>query len=382
MKIVYYSKPYFADCDFPLIKELRRQGHTVIYILVITPDSLKSTLFNIEQQYSQYGIFTPDIYYDELSLYSSFMELNDMYILNKPLSRRGIIEKIKFIFQLRKFIKAFNADYIWTTLPFDVGELPLYSLKNVILTVHDPFPHSGEYQFRKSVLKALALRMCKKFILLNKTQEELFSKSYHIDKFSILVNQLGTYDCIKLFLKEKSTELFPYILFYGRISPYKGIEYLLEAFKKVHDNYPGLNLLIAGSGQLYFDYTPYADLNYIKLKNRYISMEETANLFNNSLFIVCPYTDATQSGVVMTAYTMGKVVLGTRVGALEETIINNETGLIVEPCNVDELYKAIIKLISDEKLLSKMENNIKMKYSNGNASWASIVDKYISFLNK
>ncbi len=41
MKILYYSSPSFADCDFPLVKEFIRLGHEVAYLINLTPYSLK-----------------------------------------------------------------------------------------------------------------------------------------------------------------------------------------------------------------------------------------------------------------------------------------------------------------------------------------------------
>ena len=53
----------------------------------------------------------------------------------------------------------------------------------------------------------------------------------------------------------------PFILFFGQIVEYKGVEYLLEAMKIVHSHYPELMLVIAGGGRFYFDVEPYRRLD-------------------------------------------------------------------------------------------------------------------------
>ena len=111
-------------------------------------------------------------------------------------------------------------------------------------------------------------------------------------------------------------------------------------------------------------------------------MQESAQLFYNAKFIVCPYLDATQSGVVMTAYTMNKTIIATKVGALEESVINNETGILVSPKNSQDLYDAIIALYESPKKIQELEQNIEKRYSTGIYSWSSIAQKYISFLTK
>lgn len=378
MTIVYISTPFFADCDFPLVKELRNQGCRVIHIILITPRCLKSTLIDIDKQYPHNGIFKAQIY-KEIAQYSDYI-CDDTYIVNRTYTNESVIKRINSSFQLYKFIRAFHCDYVWTSLPFGLSDLILYALPKIVLTVHDPFPHSGESNVRRTIVEKLAYRLCNKFVLLNHKQSEDFIKLHHIKPTSVLINSLGTYDCIRMFVTSEHKEQHPYILFYGRISPYKGLEYLLESFVKVHNDCSDLRLIIAGKGNYHFDISPYQKLDYIEFRNYHVGMRETASLFNGAAFVVCPYLDATQSGVVMTAFTMNKAVIATNVGALEETVIDNITGLIVPPKDSKSLYQAITRLYNEPKLLENFERNIKNNYTEGLHSWSEIVKKYLSFL--
>lgn len=383
MTIIYLSLPFFADCDFPLVKELRKQGCRVIHIIPITPQCLKSTLIDISKQYPLNGIFKTDIY-DEIKIYSEYLDEKDTYIVNRNYTSKHLFKRLKSTFQLLKLIRSFRPDYVWTSSPFGFYDLILYTLPNIVLTVHDPFPHSGENNTHRSITEKIAFKLCKKFVLLNSKQSSAFINAYHIKPSSVLINRLGTYDCIKIFASknEDSVPPYPYVLFYGRISPYKGIEYLLESFLKIHETYPELHLIIAGGGKYHFDISPYHKLDYIEFRNYHVSMDETVNLFQHTKFVVCPYLDATQSGVIMTAYTMNKAVIATKVGALEETVINGETGLTVAPADSKELYDAISQLYSQPELLTRIEENIKNKYQKGNDSWTEIAQKYISFFQQ
>lgn len=380
MTIAYISTPFFADCDFPLVKEMRKQGCRVIHIIPITPKCLKSTLIEITQQYPHNGIFKANIY-PEISQYSEYIN-DDTFVINRTYTNESIFKRIGSTFQLYKFLRSFHCDYIWTSLPFGLSDLILYHLPKIVLTVHDPFPHTGEHNIRRSLVEKIAFKLCNKFILLNEKQSDAFIKTYNINPKSVLINRLGTYDCIKLFTSSTNAKKNPYILFYGRISPYKGIEYLLEAFTLIHNKHPELHLIIAGNGNYHFDISKYQTLDYIEFKNYHISMKETAQLFHGAKFIVCPYLDATQSGVIMTAFTMNKPVIATKVGALEEYVINNETGLIVEPRNIQELSNAISTLYSNPELLKELEQNIIQKYVIGTYSWNTIAKQYIRFLKQ
>lgn len=379
MTIIYISLPFFADCDFPLIKELRQQGCRIIHIIPITPQCLKSTLINIHTQNPHDGIFSATMY-KEIAIYSDYIN-QDTYVINRPYKSQHIIKKLKSGFLLFQFIKSFHPDYVWTSTPFGITDFILYFFKSNVLTVHDPFPHTGENSIRKTILEKIAFTRFKKIILLNKTQSNAFMKAYNIKPSTLLTNRLGSYDCINIFAsKSESTQsYYPYVLFYGRISPYKGTKYLLESFVSLHKKAPKLRLIIAGSGKFDFDISMYKNLDYIEIRNYYIGMEETASLFKNALFIVCPYIDATQSGVIMTAYTMNKAVIATNVGALPEYVMNNETGLIVEPNNTKQLHDSILFLYEHPETLKRFEKNIQHHYKEGEYSWQNIAKKYISF---
>lgn len=88
MKILYYSRTCFGDCDFPLIKALIAQGHDVTVLYSMTPRSLKSTVFNINQIIPKRGIF-PLTAYSELKIFSSYVPIENIYIANEPVGRFG-----------------------------------------------------------------------------------------------------------------------------------------------------------------------------------------------------------------------------------------------------------------------------------------------------
>ena len=52
MRLLYYSTPSFADCDFPLIKEYMEKGIDVLYLIKLTPYNCHSTLTLIPQHYN------------------------------------------------------------------------------------------------------------------------------------------------------------------------------------------------------------------------------------------------------------------------------------------------------------------------------------------
>ncbi len=86
--------------------------------------------------------------------------------------------------------------------------------------------------------------------------------------------------------------------------------------------------------------------------------------------IVCPYTDATQSGVIMTAYALGKPIIATDVGGIPEIIDNGSTGILVPPRDSHKLSEAIIYLLKTPAKRKEMANNITNKFNQNNIKWS------------
>ena len=108
-------------------------------------------------------------------------------------------------------------------------------------------------------------------------------------------------------------------------------------------------------------------------------MEELAALLVNCSLCVCPYTDATQSGVIMTSFSLGKPVVATNVGGLSECIENKKSGILVPAKDPDALAKAIISLLNNRRLLNSMSDYILNEYNQGEKSWEKIAEKYITY---
>lgn len=386
MKIAYISSPYFADCDFPLIKKFQEEGHDVMTIMLLIPQGLRSTLINIKRAKKINGIIRATDY-PEFALYKKYLDMDNFYLAHRTVMHAMSFTYFKIVRQQIKMMDNFNPDVVVLTSPPYTMDLLMYKFrKKMVLIVHDPFPHSGEQWFMREMCRKLAFKLCPKLVLLNKLQKKKFMQTYGIDEKRILINRLDQFDCINIYSKENAKKedqtSSKNILFFGRISPYKGIEYLLSAMKIVHKHIPDATLTIAGGGKMYIDISEYKELSYINIKNYYIEMKELTALLNNCCVTVCPYKDATQSGVIMTSYAMNKPVIASNVGALSEYIEDGKTGLLVPPCNIESLAEALIKVLSNNILLQKMELNIKKHNQDNQHGWNEIADKYIEFFQK
>jgi glycosyltransferase involved in cell wall biosynthesis len=129
---------------------------------------------------------------------------------------------------------------------------------------------------------------------------------------------------------------FRYLLFFGFIRDYKGLDWLLEAFADERFKQYPLRLIIAG--EFYSDSKPYLSLisrlnlsDRVILRNDFIPNADVSYYFCASDLVVQPYKHATQSGVTQIGYFFNKPMLVTNVGGLSEIIPHNRVGYVVEP---------------------------------------------------
>lgn len=381
MKIVYYSNIYFTDTDFSLIREYQRKGVDVYYIINIYKNHLSGGLLSFNSIPS-YG-FSKACDYKELLQFSDFLQLDKVLVLtrsNKWYSLVNLIISIKLLYFL--FRQDFNIIHIGYELGLSECSLYLFWRK-IIMTVHDPFSHSGEGSHYGEIKRKLAYRLIPRFILLNKNQYRDFIEYYHLEKKEILTNCFGSLNGYKYISDQKRNKHFliegDYVLFFGHFSPYKGIDVLCEAMKTVCKSMPELKCVIAGRGDLNFDVLKYKDSKQILFINRFIEVEELGELISSCLFVVCPYKDATQSGVVVTTYAYGKPILATNVGGMSESVIDRVTGRLIKPCAPENLAATIVEMANDKEQLALYSSNIDLVYLNGEKSWSVIAEKNIKF---
>jgi D-inositol-3-phosphate glycosyltransferase len=145
------------------------------------------------------------------------------------------------------------------------------------------------------------------------------------------------------------------ILFFGNIAPYKGLEYLVAAFKRIlgRDNY---RLIIAGRPKgcekywaaIREDTRTELQSGQILLRADFIPDDETEVYFKAADVAVLPYRHIYQSGVLFLAHSFGLPVIAADVGSLRDEIVEGRTGFIFTPEDPVELAKAIERYFASD----------------------------------
>lgn len=167
----------------------------------------------------------------------------------------------------------------------------------------------------------------------------------------------------------------PYILFFGRIEAYKGIDLLYDAVVNDEELINNYYLVIAGSGFVYFDTTSKPD-NVIII-NRYIKDTEVRDLYTKAQCVVYPYISATQSGVLSLAFYFGTRTLVSDVPFFKYSVEDKGVGLVFKTGDKADLIKKIKELIltSSDEIKFNQEQYYNSNY-NGNAIKAALMNIY------
>lgn len=131
-----------------------------------------------------------------------------------------------------------------------------------------------------------------------------------------------------------------YILFFGFIRKYKGLDLLIQAMADERMKKADIHLIVAG--EAYEDLTPYNQLlDTLQLRDRvtmntdFIPDTAVKNYFCAADLVVQPYKSATQSGISQIAYHFDKPMIVTRVGGLIEMVPDDIVGFQCEPDPAD-----------------------------------------------
>jgi glycosyltransferase involved in cell wall biosynthesis len=241
-----------------------------------------------------------------------------------------------------------------------------------VVVVHDPEPHPGDVTW---ILENITIRQATRCVLMSeRLKPALVRRGILPERIDIIPHGPLHYPTSRQ--PQKDTR--PVVLFFGRITRYKGLEVLLQAWPAVQQP---CRLVIAGEGDL-APYRPLLDqLAEVEIINQWIPDEQVGELFARAAVVVLPYTSATQSGVLAIASARGLPVVATRSGGLPEQIQHGTTGLLVTPGSATELAEAIDQLLSDPAYAARLGAALQRE-SETTRSWEQLAPLYLESCRK
>ena len=264
----------------------------------------------------------------------------------------------------------------------------------VLYTAHDLLPHDTKTPEEREAHARLYREVGGIVVHAECNREEMIA-SFPVDPGKIRVIPHGSYDFLlpkERIGRDAARERLglprdlPIVLFFGLIKRYKGLEYLVEAFRAIEERVSTARLVIVGGLFPEADgYAFYRDLlariagdARIVLINDYVALERAGLFLIASDIVVLPYTKTYQSGVLLAAYAAGRPVIVTDTGGLSETVGEDGTGVVVPPRDVPSLANAILRLLEDPgqavAMGTRAQELAATKYS-----WDRIADQTVRF---
>jgi D-inositol-3-phosphate glycosyltransferase len=185
-------------------------------------------------------------------------------------------------------------------------------------------------------------------------------------------------DCVSKEAAKQKLDLnpqFSYLLFFGFIRDYKGLDLLLLAFSDERLRKYPIRLIVAG--EFYCDPKPYHEIitqnnlgESVIMNNDFIPDSKVADYFCAADLVIQPYKSATQSGVSQIAYHFNKPMIITDVGGLSEFVPDGKVGYVVDP-DPTQIASAIMKFYDEKK---EEEFSANASFEKKKYSWAKMIE--------
>jgi glycosyltransferase involved in cell wall biosynthesis len=214
------------------------------------------------------------------------------------------------------------------------------------LTVHDPVRHPGDNESRRLAWfnEMMIARAGLIFVHAEALREELISIA--APRAPIVVVPHGVDPGAATSLPER-----PSILFFGRISHYKGLDTLLDAMPEIWEEIPETRLTVAGDGPI--EPHPVLADPRVTLHAGHVPESEVPALFAGASCVALPYRQASQSGVGSRVKPYARPLVVTETGGLPELVADG-SGLVVPPESPARLARALVEVLADRALAERL----------------------------
>lgn len=293
-------------------------------------------------------------------------EKKDEYMISGQIKRfflennikNKILKNILMIYELRKIVKAENPDAI-------VSFMGPPNIRNIIATLglktrrvvsvrNDPY-----YEYGKGIKKYLSkyiFNLADGCVFQTSEAQIYFSKKLQ-KKSQIILNPVD-----ERFFHVRRKNVCSNIITIGRLEKQKNHELLIRAFYKIKDDFPDVNLIIYGDGNL----RTYLEklIKELKIEDRVIMPGNVSDAWNKlseaELFVLSSDYEGLPNAL-MEAMAVGVPIISTDCpcGGPRELILNEKQGVLVKCNEIDLLSNKIKEILQNDDLRKEMSSNVR-----------------------
>lgn len=376
MRVVFYTHTAYFEPALSLIRCLSR--HVELHVLLeVSPRAWRVAAFDMQRPVLRAGVIEADPVLAgafPAGVRSYWQNARSFHLVVHNARRFYAPGSWVVSRTALQFIRGLAPDVVHLdSAPLRLSLLrPAWPVLPLVLSEHDPRPHRGESDWRVELGRRLIYPRVRSFILHSAAGRDEFQRRYRLANQRIAVIPLGAYDVMRAW-RGRAIDSDPRtVLFFGRVSAYKGVEVLFAAMERVADRLPGVRLVVAGrpvGGYRIQQLPRLAQGGQVELIEEHVSNERLVELCQRATVVVCPYIDASQSGVVLTTFALGTPVVASRIGGLPEYVTDGDTGLLVPPGDVEALAYAVARVLEDGTLRERLREGVA-RASQGGLDWS------------
>jgi glycosyltransferase involved in cell wall biosynthesis len=309
-------------------------------------------------------------------------------VLRRPLKlAEGLLNlaalSIRFLFRPPQIVHVQFLPLLRSRLPVDHWFVRLCRRRGsrIVLTVHDLLPHDTAARYHDLYQR------------LYRTMDALICHSDHIKErlvkeFGVPAGRIAVIPHGPFFfdLPEQDPAAArqqlgvpaqqQMVLWQGIIFPYKGVDLLLEAWRRVEVQRTDLCLVILGTGDPSLTATLQQQAQQLGLRSvrfhlRFCSTQELVAAYRAALVVIYPYRAITTSGALATGIALGTPVIASDLPVFRELLEPGEGALLVPPGDTDRLAAAIVAIAGDPALRDRLAATMRAR-NFGPESWTAI----------
>ena len=269
-------------------------------------------------------------------------------------------------------------------LPFEVWLLYLAHALGIriVYTAHNTTPHDSGARYHDSYKHIY--KLVDRIICHDKHAKEILTSSFGIEHTKITVIPHGplfaegpneTTDDVRQ--KLELSDNTRVVLWQGIIRPYKGVQFLLDAWKRATERGLDAVLIIVGTGEdslcsaLREKVSDLGLGHCVKLDLRFASVNELSAYYRAADILVYPYSAITTSGALMTGLGYSKAIIASALPGFEDVLTHGRNALLL-PCNdVDGWADALLQLCTHPEMWQRLAQGARQTYTSG-PSWSEI----------
>ncbi|PPQ19102.1 glycosyltransferase [Bradyrhizobium sp. AC87j1] len=172
------------------------------------------------------------------------------------------------------------------------------------------------------------------------------------------------------------------ILFFGRMWAYKGLDVFIDAIDMLAKRGVAHEAIVAGRGPEMTRLGARMEaMPTVKTINAYISPADTGQLFQSATVVALPYKDATQSGVLASAYGNSRPVVASATGGIPDVVTDGVNGLLVPPGDAPALADALERVLTSKPLAATLTDGARQTAA-GLLNWDRIAEQLLGSYRK